>query len=191
MRLWPLIPREFQTIKKVPDKVREMCILEKKERKIQGLVIGCRNLYMETGMRFLIFLLVPLIFVGCSHVQRLNELQYGMSKQDVIEKLGMPEHSSMSNSNEILIYDMHGDPLIREWYSLFFVKGKLTGWEYTGNNSQQLNNAANAMSDFGRQLSSGFNNNKRAECTAISIAPIASPGCKNVCINGAWAEVCN
>jgi len=28
------------------------------------------------------------------------------------------------------------------------------------------------------------------QCNAISIPPIAAPGCTNVCINGRWAEAC-
>lgn len=28
------------------------------------------------------------------------------------------------------------------------------------------------------------------KCSSISIAPIASVGCKNICINGTWSEVC-
>lgn len=28
------------------------------------------------------------------------------------------------------------------------------------------------------------------QCSSVDIAPLAPPGCKNVCINGRWAEVC-
>lgn len=31
---------------------------------------------------------------------------------------------------------------------------------------------------------------QRSTCNAVSIPPIATAGCKSVCINGTWAEVC-
>ena len=31
---------------------------------------------------------------------------------------------------------------------------------------------------------------KANECGAVSVTPIASPGCKYICIDGQWAEVC-
>lgn len=55
---------------------------------------------------------------------------------------------------------------------------KAAAWQQTQqalqNMSQQLNSASG----------------QAGECNSISIAPIASPGCKSVCINGHWAEVC-
>ncbi|MBI1246877.1 hypothetical protein GC197_03405 [bacterium] len=48
-------------------------------------------------------------------------------------------------------------------------------WQRTFENLQQLESQQRA-SDM--------------QCGSVSIAPIATAGCKNVCINGRWAEVC-
>lgn len=66
--------------------------------------------------------------------------------------------------------------------------------EQRGNAALQAENAQ-AWRDYGRQLQQFSSQMQQSsgtggECGSISIAPIASPGCKNVCINGHWAEVC-
>ncbi len=45
-----------------------------------------------------------------------------------------------------------------------------------------------ALQNMSQQLNSS--SGEAGECGSISIAPIASPGCKNICINGRWSEVC-
>lgn len=72
--------------------------------------------------------------------------------------------------------------------------------DFASKEQQQIGqvNAQNAQAwqNFSRQLQQASQqiNQQQAvqaqQCDAIDIAPIASPGCKNICINGQWAEVC-
>ena len=57
-------------------------------------------------MKTLIFVIVSLVIVGCStHLTRTSySLEAGMSKQVVIEKMGMPDRRSMRGSDEALQY---------------------------------------------------------------------------------------
>jgi hypothetical protein len=55
---------------------------------------------------------------------------------------------------------------------------------------------AQAWQNFGQQLQrasqqmSNQNSMRGGQCGAVDIPPMASIGCKNVCINGQWSEVC-
>ncbi len=49
--------------------------------------------------------------------------------------------------------------------------------------------------EIGNRLVNWGNSMKPASaapsCMSGSLAPLAMPGCRNVCINGAWAQVCD
>ncbi len=48
---------------------------------------------------------------------------------------------------------------------------------------------AAAYRQFGMMMLAG-QAQQAEQCDSISLPPMASLGCKNVCINGRWAEVC-
>lgn len=46
------------------------------------------------------------------------------------------------------------------------------------------------MNAFGQALQNQSAYETHGQCSSLSIAPMASLGCKNLCINGSWAEIC-
>ena len=75
-----------------------------------------------------------------------------------------------------------------------FTVGAQQLWADFAMKEQQQINAFNAQNQQAWQNMSQqllqLDQQQKAQCGSIDIPPMASLGCKNVCINGAWAEVC-
>ena len=56
--------------------------------------------------------------------------------------------------------------------------------------SRQLENTSNALEAFSKSLSPKPSVHQNF-CGPNSLPPFARHGCRNVCVNGSWAEVCN
>ncbi len=54
---------------------------------------------------------------------------------------------------------------------------------------QQQQAFASQLSELGQSLNNQESSNNN-QCSALSIPPMASIGCKNVCLDGKWAEIC-
>lgn len=53
---------------------------------------------------FLIYFLISITFIGCATSSKINNIALGMSKQETIEKLGLPVSVSAQNGVEYLNY---------------------------------------------------------------------------------------
>lgn len=73
------------------------------------------------GMKKLI--LVVVILTGCATASKLNELEIGMTKADVIKKLGKPESASTIGENSYLTYRLQRSTL-DETTDVYLVKLK-------------------------------------------------------------------
>jgi len=70
-------------------------------------------------------------------------------------------------------------------WSDFIAKEQVAIRQAQQQNAAAWQNVSNQLNAMQQQ-----ENARRNQCSSISLAPLAKPGCKNMCINGNWAEVC-
>lgn len=52
----------------------------------------------------LLFLILPVLLIGCATAHKMNNISLGMTKQEVIQKLGRPVSTSAQSGVEYLNY---------------------------------------------------------------------------------------
>ena len=62
---------------------------------------------MKKSLLFLSLLIVTLLLLGCANAQRIKTLSVGMSKADVIKKLGNPDSVSARAGIEYMNYNLY------------------------------------------------------------------------------------
>ena len=66
-------------------------------------------------MNKVIWLLLLVLVTGCVTSRRINRVQVGASREDVIRLLGQPDTISASQSAEVLHYQLRES--INDWYA--------------------------------------------------------------------------
>ena len=78
--------------------------------------------------QILLVLLIPLVF-GCASAARMNRVNVGMTKQEVIKVLGKPASTSASEAVEHMAYGfVRSRMLFRSPYFVKLVDGKVTAY---------------------------------------------------------------
>ena len=80
-------------------------------------------------MKNIIYVAVLIFLTACgTSANKLSMLSPGMSKESVVNTLGMPESVSAQGGNEVFIYTLSNSwnsPLWNEKYFVYFFNGKV------------------------------------------------------------------
>jgi len=76
--------------------------------------------------RMLILLFLSILVLGCAgSAKKINNLNIGMTKAEVIEVMGEPNFTSAANDVEILSYELISNSLFSDMYHVSIKNGKV------------------------------------------------------------------
>ena len=83
--------------------------------------------------RMLILFFLSILVLGCAgSAKKINNLNIGMTKAEVIEAMGEPNYTSAANDVEILSYKLTSDSLYRDTYFVRIKQGKVVRFGQQG-----------------------------------------------------------
>ena len=83
--------------------------------------------------RLLLVLLAALLMFGCAaSAKKMNQLQLGMTKQEVIEAIGQPNSTSSLEDVELLKYRLRKGALWADTYYVRLESGKVDAFGQVG-----------------------------------------------------------
>ena len=76
--------------------------------------------------RMLILFFLSILVLGCTgSAKKINNLNIGMTKAEVIEAMGEPNFTSAAKDVEILSYELTSNSLLRDTYHVSIKNGKV------------------------------------------------------------------
>ena len=83
-------------------------------------------------MRVFIFILIAVVFFGCTSPVKMNKLQLGMTKEDVIGVMGEPNSTSAMDNVMYLKYRFHNEGVFLDDYYVKLKDGKVQAFGLIG-----------------------------------------------------------